>query len=458
MTSLILSLTGWLEHFFNAQSRLDIIGYVIVCARHTHTTETPLSKTLLFAALEDTIRKTAPLAARFVPASPVGSWVALPRVDLNRVVTFVNKDSVDLPKVLEEIFLQPTVSPEDMPLWRLFVLQDGMVIYAYDHALGDGQSGLAFHHNLLASLRSIQDPPSDHPGIVSSLPEDRTLPPTLEDAMDTTVPISMLLREFFKSKFPFIDRKKAKAWSGHTVRQTPTRVTRVRLLEYTPEQASSLIKLARDNKATLTSTMHTLALVVLSRLIYAQPANKKLKYAVTIIPMSLRRFTGAPPSAICNHVSVYVVYHPLFRPAPTSPVSKETFPWDRASALTVSLRRKLPRSAPMAGIVRYLHGKYDEFILDRLGKKRGAALELSNLGAFPEPKAEGSDAQGKWRIEQMFFVQADGTSGAAVKVNPVGTAAGGLGISVTWGEGAVDDEFGEEFAKAFDEGMNSLAQ
>ena len=87
---------------------------------------------------------------------------------------------------------------------------------------------------------------------------------------------------------------------------------------------------------------------------------------------------------------------------------------------------------------------------------RGGALELSNLGAFPEPPTkEGEEVE--WRVQEMFFVQADATLGAALKVNAVGTGAGGLGISITWGKGAVDDEFAEEFAKAFDDGMKMLA-
>ena len=408
--------------------------------------------------MEDVIRNNVALAARFVPAAPEGTWAALPRVDLNRVITFVDKDGADLPALLEEVFLQPADFSEDMPQWRLFVLRDGMVVYAYDHTIGDGQSGLAFHHNLLASLRRVKtigNPLLDHSGIVSSLPEDATLMPALEDATDTTVPFSMMVREVGKLLFPFLDRKKGKAWSGYPTQQPPTLVTHVRLLEYTPEQATGLVKLSRDHKATLTSTIHILALVTLSRLLFAQPENQKYKYVRTYIPMSLRRFTKAPPSAICNHVSVHSVYHPLTHPAPTA-VSKDTFPWDKASALTATLRRKLPGSARTIGLFKYINGKYDEYVLGQIGKKRGGALELSNLGAFPEPPTkEGEEVE--WRVQEMFFVQADATLGAALKVNAVGTGAGGLGISITWGKGAVDDEFAEEFVKAFDDGMKMLA-
>ncbi|KAI0695045.1 alcohol acetyltransferase [Cerioporus squamosus] len=456
--------TGWLlrqggrfEHYFNSRSRLNLTGYVIVCARYAHASGTPLSKPLLFAALGDVIRENIALAARFAPATPLGLWVTVPTVDLNRVVTFVDKDSAALPTLLEEIFIQPLEFLVDMPLWRLVVLRDGMVVFAYDHTMGDGQSGLAFHHNLLASLRRVRGPQSDHSGVVSSLPEDATLTPALEDATDTTVPFMMMLRELSKYFLPFLDRKKGKAWSGYPVQQPSTLVTTVRILEYSPEQAAHIIKLSRDHKATLTSTIQVLALIILSRLVHAQPANAQFKYLCTYIPMSLRRITGAPPSATCNHASVHSVYHPLLPPTSSSTVSEESFPWDTAAALTATLRDVAPRSAPIVGMFKYLFGKYDEYCLGMLGKKRGAGLAVSNLGAFPEPPLKtGDDAQ--WRIQETLFAQADATLGAAVKVNAVGTAAGGLGVVITWGKGAVDDELAEEFVKAFDEGLRTLAQ
>ncbi|KAI0704456.1 alcohol acetyltransferase [Cerioporus squamosus] len=449
----VLRKAGRFEHYFNAGSRLNLTGYVTVCARYAHTSGPLLSKPVLFAALEDVIRKNIALAARF---SPEGVWVALPVVDLNLVVEFVDKDRADLPMLLEELFVQLLNFSDGVPQWKLMVSRDGWVVFAYDHTIGDGQSGLAFHHNMLASLRSIHDPPFEHSGIVSSLPQDAMLTAALEDATDTSVPLSMIIRELSKLLLPFVDCKKGKAWAGYPIQKPPTLVTTVRLLEYTPDQASNLVKLSRDHHATLTSTIHTLALVVLSRL-YAHPENKKVKHVHTYIPMSLRRLTGAPPSAICNHVSGHAAYHALLRPAPAT-VSKEMFPWDRTSVLTATLKRKLPHSARTVGMLKYLFGKYEEYFLGMLGKKRGSALELSNLGAFPEPPStakEGEEVQ--WHIQEMFFVQADATLGAALKVNPVGTAAGGLGISITWGKGAVDDALAEEFVRAFDEGLRTLA-
>ena len=109
-------------------------------------------------------------------------------------------------------------------------------------------------------------------------------------------------------------------------------------------------------------------------------------------------------------------------------------------------------------MLKFLFGAYDKHLRGRLGKKRARGFELSNLGAFPKAPAmedESETAEG-WRIREVLFVQADATLGAAIKLNVVGTPDGGLGISVTWGMGAVDDDVADAFHTAFQEGLRTL--
>ena len=56
----------------------------------------------------------------------------------------------------------------------------------------------------------------------------------------------------------------------------------------------------------------------------------------------------------------------------------------------------------------------------------------------------------------MLFAQGDGTLGVALKVCVAGTPAGGLGVVVSWGANAVDDDFGRAFVVGFAEGMREL--
>ncbi|KAI0819389.1 hypothetical protein BC628DRAFT_1333029, partial [Trametes gibbosa] len=96
----------------------------------------------------------------------------------------------------------------------------------------------------------------------------------------------------------------------------------------------------------------------------------------------------------------------------------------------------------------------------RLGKKREGTLEISNLGRAPSmtPWVAGGAPTNRWAIRETVFVQVDGTLGPALKINVTGTPDGGLGVSLTWGKGAVDDELAEDFVTAFTNGLNELAR
>lgn len=436
------------------RSRTQFNTYVVVTARYEDASGTPLSRPLLFAALEQTIGKHVALACR-LPAPPAPqTWLALPSVDLNKVVSFLDKDSSGLSGVLEDLFAKPIDFSEDAPLWKLLVLRDGTVAFAYDHAIGDGQSGIAFHRTLLSELRSLQDGPSSHSGVVAILPTDVSMPPALEDAMDVSPPLLTVAGAVAKMVLPFLNYKEPTAWSGHPAVSSLTLLTTVRVIHYTPTDAARLLSVCRQHGATITTALHTVAIVVLSRLIKAQAESAaEFNTISTTVPVSMRRYTGAPATAMCNHISVYADYHPLLTRSSSDP---SAFPWDAAAAFSETLRREAPRSAPAMGMLKYVSGKYEEFLSGQMGKKRSAGLELSNVGPFPKLDAGADGASSTWRIEEVLFAQANATVGSALKLNVAGTPAGGLGVTVTWGKGSVDDGFAEEFVREFDAGVKAL--
>ena len=440
------------------------MSWLVSAARYEHPSGQRLTKDLLYPALEDVIRSTAVLSAQLPrpPAPPV--WVRMPSVDLNKVVTFLDEPSSALQTTIEDIYARPRVHGPDLPLWCLVVFNDGVVAFVYDHTAGDGKSGPAFHSLLLAALPRVPNPPPAHSGIVEA-PSGGAAPslvPSMEEAIDTSVPFLMALRELARFFLPgLFDRRRNTAWTGHPTQNPRVLETRVRFSHVAPRDAGALVKLARAHGTTLTGIMHTLAIMVLSRLILASDADAAAKYTAlpTGIPISLRRYTGVPPTGFCNHVSTHAAFHPFIFPSSSNPgteeVSAETFPWATAAELTEALKRKAPNSAPAVGMLKFLFGNYDATLLGRLGKKRAAALELSNLGPFPKA-AEGQKADG-WQIRELLFSQADATLGAAIKINTVGSPDGGVGIGITWGKGAVDDELAEAFTVAFNEGLRTLA-
>ncbi|KAJ7731132.1 hypothetical protein DFH07DRAFT_690481, partial [Mycena maculata] len=54
-----------------------------------------------------------------------------------------------------------------------------------------------------------------------------------------------------------------------------------------------------------------------------------------------------------------------------------------------------------------------------------------------------------WRIEDIFFGQADVVAGAGLSINVVGDPSGTLNIAFTWGETSLESEFVERFIKNF---------
>ncbi|KAI0688962.1 alcohol acetyltransferase [Earliella scabrosa] len=453
--SKILRHAGRVEQYFSARARVGVMTYVVVSARYESTGGGSLQKAVLYPALETAIRNHAALAARMVarPPSPP-TWVRLPSVDLNKVVSFSDKDDQEVHTVLEEFFLSPIDFSEELPMWKLLVLRDGTVVFAFDHTMGDGQSGLAFHHALLKALNSTEPPSesAEHSGIITALPQDTVLAPPIEAVINVSAPFKTVLRMLAYRTFPSLRPKpEPGAWTANPVPNTITMDLTVRIFHLSPEDTAKLTKLSREHKTTLTGTLHTLTVLVLTRLIRTQPSGERFTSMQTNIPISLRRFTGTPPTVICNYVSTHNNHFPLIDQ--DAPISPDTFPWDNAAALTETLRRVAPNSARVLGMLKYAFGQYEKRIRREIGGQRAGALELSNLGAFPAVDVQ--DA-GSWRIREMVFAQADATVGPAFKLNTVGAPDGGLGVSITWGKGSVDQELAEEYVREFEKGLRAL--
>ena len=444
-------------------SRTHLTTHVSVAARYEKNSGAALTKAELFPALDTAIRSHVALGA-ILPAPPAPPvWICLPTVDLNKVVSFIDKDSDELASVLEDFVSRPMEHPDDMPLWRLLVLRDGMVVFAYDHAMGDGQSGRAFHLALHAALNTPNDATEPHSGAVdlTTLPESTALLPSLEKAMDLSVPFPMGMRELAKELVPPLKGKWRRAWTGNPIPKAPVFDVKIKILQYTPEEAARLLAISREHKTTLTGTLHTLALAILSQLLRDRESTRTVKAVTSVVPISLRPYTGAPATAFCNHVSWAVRYCPLLPPSQTSaPVSRETFPWEDAAALAARLKHEAPHSGRHIGMIKYLFGQYDRYHRSQLGGKHVTLLELSNLGAFPKLPEAGGAAEGRsnspWAIREMVFAQADATVSSPLKVFVAGNPAGGLAMAVMWTKGAVEAELGQAFVAAFEEGMKAL--
>ncbi|KAI8996423.1 alcohol acetyltransferase [Trametes punicea] len=455
---------GSLEHFQYVRTQLGLSLWVTVSAKYRHDAGAPLDRSTLFVALERVVYAHPALVSRPMPCPEAPSilpftWVRLPSLDLNRVVDFYEEDSTHLESILTSFYAAPVQCPDDLPLWKLFVLSDATIVFAYDHTIADGQSGMGFHAALLSALRQLQGPVLYHSGLLSALPEDVALVPPLEDSMDVSVPFRVIAGALYNTYVPSFLRRNEMAWAGNPVPKSITHGSVIHILRYPPKDAAWLLQLSRLHSTTITGTLHALALVVLSGLIRTLPDANIYRSIATVIPVSLRRYTGTSPIAFCNHVSSYSAHHSLLPPSHKSAatVSVETFPWHLAADFSATLKREASRSVYLVGLLKYVLEGYEKYLLSFLGKKRPAALEISNLGPFPVDSVEKPSSPGaSWRIDEVIFAHTLPVTGAAFVMGVSGAESGGLGVTITWGKEAVDQDFAEAFVTGFAAGIQGL--
>jgi NRPS condensation-like uncharacterized protein len=356
-------------------------------------------------------------------------------VDLTKAVHYSHQDGNCLQQVLEEIFMQSFDTNAELPLWRLTVLIDNTVVFSWHHAIGDGMSGLAFHRALRASLNADNSIYMNPETI--DIPSNISFTPAIESIINARPSISQFCHAIFDLFAPVSWTRGKSAWTGNFVRQSTLR-TEVRLLEFSPEENTKFIACCRKHRATLTPTLHTLAVSALSEMLLASASHKPSKCwkrISTTIPVSLRPVAHMSPDVMCNLISHY----------PSYPTLTSKFSWATASTLTSALQSSRTKAAGEVGLLKFIFGQYEHFFKDKIGKKREAGLQISNVGRFDSTHAETE----KWHIERMIFAQCDVVTGAAIKLNVCGNPSGGLAIAVTWSPDAAENALVEAFISKF---------
>lgn len=462
-TASIVRKAGLFEKYHIMRHHLGLDTCVITSARYLSQGDTTLDKPTLFTALSHVVRNDRALSMQIQgegTRDPI--FVRLDTIDLSRIVEYRTDDSLALESAMALCWSRPFEIGSPDPLWRLVVLSDNTVVFAYHHAIGDGQSGLAFHRSLLTALNrfaELQPVTSD----VVSVPPSLSPQVAVEEAVDTSVSFSLLCRQVFGLFAPRKWTPGYSAWTGNDVDSTRVLHNNVRVWKIPPKDATSLLKLCRDHHSTLTSFLNTVTILVVSYLLASKnPSSYKCKTVSMSIPISLRRLTNVPPNVMCNHVSGYHTFSPLIKfqsNTKDKPHWTDSFSWEASAKCASDLRKSVKSSPEVVGLLRFLFGRYKEYFEGQLGQKRSHGVEISNLGVFPSEEAgsEGSSAvEAGWRVEDVFFGQNDAVVGPAVKVNVVGSPSGSVGITFTWGDGAVEGSFVEEFVKEFREAVEVI--
>lgn len=415
-----------------------------------------LNRQTLYPALKQAILAIGALSVQVDTAGmpkTTGKFVRLPTVLLDDVVTFVQAKR-PLDELLMDEFTRGFEFGTSTPLWRLTVVSGKTVLFHYDHSIGDGQSGLAFHIALLSALNN----PSIDVGTSAdtvTIPITPSLVPAVETLTNTSPSLGLWARAIYGTFTPSSWQSSRFIWTGNPIVQEPTLELTARSWQIPAEQAKKLVVLCRQHETTLTGFLRTLIAIVLANLLQQQPAASLKPYTkiATQVPVSLRRFTGASPYVMCDQSSA-VGATLRIASAPRLSDPDTPFPWATAAQFNRKMRVGVEKeSRQIVGLLGFLvrFGIMEQWFTGSLGKKRECTLEFSNLGRFPPPPPPAADAmdagEPAWSLGNVYFAQSDPVKGSAVKTSIVGSPDGSVNIVYTWGKGAIDDELAEALVR-----------
>jgi hypothetical protein len=379
-------------------------------------------------------------------------FVRLPVVDVSDVLEY----SEDLSKTVEEVLAAELIKPfprsTTKPLWRVIVRSDNTVIFVWHHSIADGGCTHSFHAAFLSALNKkpgeIQKEESE--SNIVTVPAQITMAPTIEDRTSISVSFKTTCLTLYEAFTPASWQRLHKAWTGNPVVPKPSLDVHVRMRKIEPDAARKLVALCRENNCTITSFIHTLAVCVLSKLVTSQDKiAHKYKIFSTVVPISLRRFTGTSALDMCDQVTAYHAHPRIMRNIENYPPTKETFPWNTATEFGASLHKSFAKAREVIGTIGFIYklGIAKKFFLDKLGKKREGTLVLSNVGVMPKDDlGETQRDNGElWEVDNVGFGQNDGVFGSAMKINMAGSPSGAINIAYTWGLSNLDLEIADAF-------------
>ncbi|GJE84985.1 alcohol acetyltransferase-like protein [Phanerochaete sordida] len=443
---------GTIERYHILLGQLGFDSGVTISGDYVSATGSALTKETLYPALHTMIREHGALGVQVRPGATskvVPQFIRLPQVDLDSIVEFLEDDATSTDDLLRTQLERSFALDTAVPLWRVTVVKGRTVVLSFHHAIGDGQSGPALHAALLSALNRTAAAAASN--IVAIAP-DATLVAPVEALTNISVSpggLVQMLQELFTPK-----KLRRRAWTGGRVPRTPSLAIAVRAWGLAPPQTAALLARCRARQTTLTAALHVLAVGVLARVLGAHGALRGVARIAAETPVSLRRFTGVPPVALCDQVSsVYVSPRavPLERGAP--------FPWDDARAAGEVLHARVGKTRELLGMLRLLQrmGSAESYYAEKLGKPRACGLVISNLGRFPDGDAEKA-GDAPWKLENVFFCQSDAVQGSAFKINVVGSPEGSTNITFAWSKDALEDSLGEELVREIKATLEALLE
>ncbi|KAJ7227487.1 alcohol acetyltransferase [Mycena pura] len=429
-----LRAAGLLERYHITRHFLHLDSSVVVSARYTCTDGSLLTKEILFPALRKVIEKHPVLAVKLQEEDVNPSFVRLAKIELPLVTQFSDDDDLEL--AIKRHLSKRFDTHAELPLWRVEILKDGTVIFAFHHGICDGLSGVTFHSSLLTAL---QDVITVEISVLVEVPDTLSLLPPIEVATSLRPSLRKIITEIFSLLAPASWTRGYSAWTANPVSKNIQLDPRVKLFTFTNTEMTAFSAACRSHGATITSAFYCLAVATISRLI--PPASQQYKTLSAFVPVNLRGVAGVAADTMCDYVSAHHTYPPL----------NPTFEWPTAARYASELQRQKHAAREEIGMLSFLFGNYAGFLRGQLGRKRVGTFEISNAGRVCMPTIDGS-----WHIENMAFAQCNVILGSALTLSVIGDPTGATTVALTSGEDAIDGMLVESFVTDFKDAFRAL--
>lgn len=437
--------------------------------------------------------------------SKTPSWIQLQNLDLTKHLTWhYIEDNDDFDQTVQETFrikLDERFADFSIkqPGWWITVIRQGNnptmeVLLTWDQSQFDAIGAKVFHEDLTEMLNAEKGAyeRNDLDGNILKLPQPAALLPIpIESLTSLPVDVKFLIKSVWEEVRPrFLNRDASQAaWCP--IRSSPYK-TQYRFFCIDQTSLRAVLALCRKNKTTITALIHGLALIAFSSHLNAKAAPA---FQSSTIMDHRRNLPSAPKDvpwvsydrAVANYVTQ--AFHKYDARLVKRIRAKLASNAGEGKELSADLQRELwavsARSRreivgrleaglqnDLVGVFKYVTD-WQQTMSDLANRKRQLSWLVTNIGVMDGSASKGksktttqsptngdtkpADEVQKWSIERAQFGLSAEIPAAAIEFAVVSAAGGGMCVSATWPDCAVDSTLGQRIMADMERWLKQLA-
>ncbi|PWY83844.1 hypothetical protein BO94DRAFT_599288 [Aspergillus sclerotioniger CBS 115572] len=429
---------GKLEQVAACCHHIDFFNNVGLSAHYKFSDSSPgvsNLRGLVYATIGAVVRQHRILAAIIVDEdAPSPHFASLPVIDLARSVTFLER-SQPLPEAVSEdkeldaiLEYQHNTNFKSeygtLPFWRLIILQSPGVSneftasFIYHHAIGDGVSGMAFHHAFRQALEVASSnclTVGEAENIIFG-DENGPVLPSLEELHPLPIQVP--------PSHP--SAANLKEWTGGPVHIPCT--SRWASMFLSSDTSRGFIQDCKNRNVTVTSALTSIVATILF-----ENLPSDVEAVTCIIPVNLRPWLRLPRQVADRAIGSYfdVTRARIRRPAR----NLQDHVWSSAAQVSQTINKYLsnisPSGEPYTSIAIFnTIPDVSAMLKSMIGNPRDAALEVTNIGVFSRATPFNREEIPLWHVTKVLLSRSSPVTGAAI-------TDGDIALGFSWQEGIV---------------------